>query len=180
MKFRLKIMLCMIWLLSLAFGIGGSFMIWGSFSSALAQEKQTAEDSYRFLVRTIEMVNSINTLPNTSDIAGVLKQMDGMGITNFSAIRLLSGGVLEYTSGNTELSSDYTESGIAIETAPDGARYYKLSGTVGTEADTLAFIAFYDISSVFAMRDGQFKTYAAVFAVTIAVCAVSRISFRCG
>ena len=118
MKFRLKIMLCMIWLLSLAFGIGGSFMIWGSFSSALAQEKQTAEDSYRFLVRTIEMVNSINTLPNTSDIAGVLKQMDGMGITNFSAIRLLSGGVLEYTSGNTELSSDYTESGIAIETAP--------------------------------------------------------------
>ena len=172
MKFRLKIMLCMIWLLSLAFGIGGSFMIWGSFSSALAQEKQTAEDSYRFLVRTIEMVNSINTLPNTSDIAGVLKQMDGMGITNFSAIRLLSGGVLEYTSGNTELSSDYTESGIAIETAPDGARYYKLSGTVGTEADTLAFIAFYDISSVFAMRDGQFKTYAAVFAVTIAVCAV--------
>ena len=75
-------------------------------------------------------------------------------------------------SGNTELSSDYTESGIAIETAPDGARYYKLSGTVGTEADTLAFIAFYDISSVFAMRDGQFKTYAAVFAVTIAVCAV--------
>ena len=87
MKFRLKIMLCMIWLLSLAFGIGGSVMIWGSFSSALAQEKQTAEDSYRFLVRTIEMVNSINTLPNTSDIAGVLKQMDSMGITNFSAIR---------------------------------------------------------------------------------------------
>ena len=42
MKFRLKIMLCMIWLLSLAFGIGGSVMIWGSFSSALAQEKQTA------------------------------------------------------------------------------------------------------------------------------------------
>ena len=136
MKFRLKIMLCMIWLLSLAFGIGGSVMIWGSFSSALAQEKQTAEDSYRFLVRTIEMVNSINTLPNTSDIAGVLKQMDSMGITNFSAIRLLSGGVTEYTSGNTELSSDYTESGIVIETAPDGAHYYKLSGTVGTEADT--------------------------------------------
>ncbi len=74
MKFRLKIMLCMIWLLSLAFGIGGSVMIWGSFSSALAQEKQTAEDSYRFLVRTIEMVNSINTLPNTSDIAGVFKE----------------------------------------------------------------------------------------------------------
>ncbi len=172
MKFRLKIMLCMIWLLSLAFGIGGSVMIWGSFSSALAQEKQTAEDSYRFLVRTIEMVNSINTLPNTSDIAGVLKKMDGMGITNFSAIRLLSGGVTEYTSGNTELSSDYTESGIVIETAPDGAHYYKLSGTVGTEADTLAFIAFYDISSVFAMRDGQFKTYTVVFAATIAVCAV--------
>mgnify|MGYP000817061869 CR=1 FL=1 len=118
------------------------------------------------------MVNSINTLPNTSDIAGVLKQMDSMGITNFSAIRLLSGGVTEYTSGNTELSSDYTKSGIVIETAPDGAHYYKLSGTVGTEADTLAFIAFYDISSVFAMRDGQFKTYAVVFAATIAVCAV--------
>ena len=43
MKFRLKITLCMIWLLSLSFGIGGSLMIGSSFSSALSQEKAAAE-----------------------------------------------------------------------------------------------------------------------------------------
>ena len=97
MKFRLKITLCMIWLLSLSFGIGGSLMIGSSFSSALSQEKAAAEDSYRFLIRTIEMVNSISTLPNTSDIAGILKEMDSMGMTNFDALRLLSGDEIAYT-----------------------------------------------------------------------------------
>ena len=125
MKFRLKITLCMIWLLSISFGIGGSLMIGSSFSSALSQEKAAAEDSYRFLIRTMEMVNSISTLPNTSDIAGILKEMDGMGMTNFDALRLLSGDELAYTVGNAGLSSDAKETGISIESTADGKRYYK-------------------------------------------------------
>lgn len=169
MKFRLKITLCMIWLLSLSFGIGGSIMIGSSFASALSQEKAAAEDSYRFLIRTIEMVNSISTMPNTSDIAGILKEMDGMGMTNFAAIRLLSGDELAYTTGNTELSSDAKKVGISIETTADGKRYYKLSSTIGTESTPLTFIAFYDISDVFTMRSVQYKTYALIFAATIVV-----------
>ena len=169
MKFRLKITLCMIWLLSLSFGIGGSIMIGSSFASALSQEKAAAEDSYRFLIRTIEMVNSISTMPNTSDIAGILKEMDGMGMTNFAAIRLLSGDELAYTTGNTELSSEAKTVGISIETTADGRRYYKLSSTIGTESTPLTFIAFYDISDVFTMRSTQYKTYALIFAATIVV-----------
>lgn len=173
MKFRLKITLCMIWLISVAFGVGGSLMISNSFNSALEQEKTAAEDSYRFLIRTIEMVNDISTLPNASDVASVLKQMDGMGITSFSAVRLISQGDLVYTAGNSELSSDSDSSGISIEASADGGHYYKLGSTIGTESDPLKFIAFYDISSVFDTRDMQFKSYAIIFAVTIAVCAVA-------
>ena len=169
MKFRLKITLCMIWLLSLSFGIGGSLMIGSSFSSALSQEKAAAEDSYRFLIRTIEMVNSISTLPNTSDIAGILKEMDSMGMTNFDALRLLSGDELAYTTGNTKLSSDTKNTGISIEGTADGKHYYKLSSVIGTESTPLTFIAFYDISDVFAMRSAQYKAYALIFAATIAV-----------
>ena len=109
-------------------------MIGSSFSSALSQEKAAAEDSYRFLIRTIEMVNSISTLPNTSDIAGILKEMDGMGMTNFDALRLLSGDELAYTVGNAGLSSDAKETGISIESTADGKRYYKLCSVVGTES----------------------------------------------
>ena len=165
MKFRLKITLCMIWLLSLSFGIGGSLMIGSSFSSALSQEKAAAEDSYRFLIRTIEMVNSISTL----DIAGILKEMDSMGMTNFDALRLLSGDELAYTTGNTKLSSDTNNTGISIEGTADGKHYYKLSSVIGTESTPLTFIAFYDISDVFAMRSAQYKAYALIFAATIAV-----------
>ena len=169
MKFRLKITLCMIWLLSISFGIGGSLMIGSSFSSALSQEKAAAEDSYRFLIRTIEMVNSISTLPNTSDIAGILKEMDGMGMTNFDALRLLSGDGLAYTVGNAGLSSDAKETGISIESTADGKRYYKLCSVVGTESTPLTLVAFYDISDVFAMRSAQYKAYVLIFAATIAV-----------
>ena len=115
MKFRLKITLCMIWLLSISFGIGGSLMIGSSFSSALSQEKAAAEDSYRFLIRTIEMVNSISTLPNTSDIAGILKEMDGMGMTNFDALRLLSGDELAISMPGGELTVSLTASGGSVQ-----------------------------------------------------------------
>ena len=72
MRFRLKITVCMIWLLSLSFGIGGSLMLSSSFNSALEQEKDAAESSYSFLVKTVQMVNDISALPNRSDITEVI------------------------------------------------------------------------------------------------------------
>ena len=44
MKFRLKIMACMLCLVSILFGAGSSALILISFQNGLAREKQSAEN----------------------------------------------------------------------------------------------------------------------------------------
>lgn len=157
----------MIWLLSLSFGIGGSLMISSSFSSAVAQEKRACEESYGFVVKTVQMVNSISTLPNRTDIAEVLKKMDDMGPMNFDAVRMSVQDDVFYFTGPDDLP--YTQqSGVSVVSVGD-KHYCRVSGLINTESDALTFAAFKDISSVYDMRDRQYRTYAIVFAVTVIV-----------
>lgn len=172
MRFRLKITVCMIWLLSLSFGIGGSLMLSSSFNSALEQEKDAAESSYSFLVKTVQMVNDISALPNRSDITEVIKQLDSVGMIGFSSVWVYADDEIIYCSGDLEPKALDGVNGIGVKTLDDGKSYYKLSGAIETEADTLHLTAFWDISSVYDMRHEQYKTYMIVFAATIAVGAV--------
>ena len=55
MKFRLKITICMIWLLTLAFGIGGSMLIALNFSNAFEREKATALSSHQMLLSELQI-----------------------------------------------------------------------------------------------------------------------------
>ena len=55
MKFRLKIMACMLCLMSVLFGAGGSALILISFQNSLEGEIATAENSYRMLLYTLQV-----------------------------------------------------------------------------------------------------------------------------
>ena len=55
MKFRIKIMVCMLCLVSVLFGVGSSALILISFQNGLEQERDTAENSYRLLIYTLQM-----------------------------------------------------------------------------------------------------------------------------
>ncbi len=172
MRFRLKITVCMIWLLSLSFGIGGSLMLSSSFKSALEQERNAAESSYDFLIKTVQLVNTISSLPNRSDIADVIEQLNDAGMIGFSSVCLFTGDGIIYRSGSLETDELYGGSGISIEALGDGKLYYKLSGVVNTESGPMYLTALWDISSAYEMRHEQYKTYMIVFGATIAVGAV--------
>ena len=169
MRFRLKITVCMIWLLSLSFGIGGSFMLSSSFRSALEQERSAAESSYDFLIKTVQLVNDISVLPNRSDIADVVEQLNDAGMIGFSSVSLFTGDGIIYRSGDLEPDELYGGSGISVKALGDGRLYYKLSGAVNTETVPLYLTALWDISSVYDMRHEQYRTYMIIFGATIAV-----------
>lgn len=60
MKFRLKITLCMLGLLSVLFGIGGSLLIALSFEASLERERETSYNAYQMVLGTLQIVNSVN------------------------------------------------------------------------------------------------------------------------
>ena len=54
MRFRVKLTLCMLSLLSLLFGVGGSLLISGFFRDSLQREKDAAFASYRMVWGAME------------------------------------------------------------------------------------------------------------------------------
>ena len=56
MRFRAKLTIAMVLLLSLTYGIGGSLMIAQSFSSSIARERDTAVQTYRMVVDVLDLL----------------------------------------------------------------------------------------------------------------------------
>ena len=172
MRFRVKMTICMIWLLSLAFGIGGSLLISISFNNSIEREKEAALNSFQYVMRTLQLVNEVSTLPNNSDILDVIKQMENKGMNDFSAISLSeTGGGMLYSNGSEELAQlgDAAPNSLTLVTDDNGSRHFKVAGTIETEAQALQLVICYDIQDIYTARDEQYSVYATAFFVTSAI-----------
>ena len=65
MKFRAKLTIAMVLLLSLTYGIGGSLMIAQSFSSSIDRERDAAVQTYRMIVDVLDLLGD-NASPGTA------------------------------------------------------------------------------------------------------------------
>ena len=88
MKFRLKITLCMLCLLSLLFGVGGSLLIGLSFRNALERERASAYNAYQMVLGTLQAVGSVNGRLDGGDITRTLEQLSAQNAGAWAALRL--------------------------------------------------------------------------------------------
>ena len=96
MKFRLKITICMVWLLALAFGIGGSLLIALNFSGSFQREIDSALSSYRMVLGTLRLVDDVGPMPDHSNLSQALAQMNSQDDAGWSALRLGDGDSVIY------------------------------------------------------------------------------------
>ena len=88
MKFRLKITLCMLCLLSLLFGVGGSLLIGLSFRNSLERERASAYNAYQMVLGTLQAVGSVNGRLDGGDITRTLEQLSAQNAGAWAALRL--------------------------------------------------------------------------------------------
>ena len=88
MKFRAKLTIAMVLLLSLTYGIGGSFMIAQSFSSSIDRERDDAVQTYRMVVDVLDLLGD-NATPGTAanTVALVLHKLGSGGSSTAARIR---------------------------------------------------------------------------------------------
>ena len=84
MKFRLKTTCCMLTLMALFFGAGGSALISVTFQNSLLQEKRAAQESYRMILNTLQVVNSMDSWSDEKDISETLEQLSAQGLKSLS------------------------------------------------------------------------------------------------
>ena len=60
MRFRQKMVLVMVWLLTLSYGVGGVLLIRQNFQSSLKQIQTNAEESYEMILKSIQLINFVD------------------------------------------------------------------------------------------------------------------------
>ena len=75
MKFRMKVTLVVISLLSVMFGIGGTALISITFQNGIEKEKNTAQKSYNMMISTISAVNSVSEWTSSQEVVDAVKDI---------------------------------------------------------------------------------------------------------
>ena len=99
MKFRLKITLALVCLLSLLFGGGSSALISLSFQNALAREQAAAKASYYQLLHTFQLVERVEVWSQPQDAVQVVQQLSAQGGQSWAALSLTAGEDVLVTQG---------------------------------------------------------------------------------
>ena len=103
MKFRFKITLCMLALLSISFGTGASLIIYESFQDSLEREQETAFSVYRMVWSTLQIVNDLNPYLDQNTINQTLEQLGKQKRTAWTALRLSTEKEVIYQSADFDL-----------------------------------------------------------------------------
>ena len=98
MKFRRKLALYMVCVMSILLGAGGSLLILASFSDSLERERQNAWQSYQSVLGTLQLVCSVRQPSDYDGIALILEQFPDRG-AGWEALRLYSRSKIIYQSG---------------------------------------------------------------------------------
>lgn len=178
MKFRMKVTLVVISLLSVMFGIGGTALISITFQNGIEKEKNTAQKSYNMMISTISAVNSVSEWTSSQEVVDAVKDIstkqeifDGIRISGDDEI-FFEGG--EGASCMEEIRQQVDSANVACKIIEgSGKHFYQQCGALEVGADTIYLEAAYDISSLYATRNEQQKTFLLIVLGLIIVSAAS-------
>ena len=173
MRFRLKIALCMLCLLSVLLGAGGSLLISSSFSDSLDRERQAACASYQSVLGILRLVCGVLQPRDLGGIVEVLAQLPPQG-GNRAALRLYDGEKAIYQEGAFPDADLLHEPGVCAvrHVYADGTRYLAVSGTLDAAGETLYLDILYDASPVYETRNTELRAYEQVFVLLVVLCAI--------
>ena len=177
MKFRLKMTLCMLSVLSLLFGAGGSLLISGFFQDSLEREKDAAFSSYRMAWSALQIVNSLTPYLDSEAIVRTMDQLCLQDSAAWTALRLTTAEGLLFESNirypfpEDNVLPDPGACRFQVVDSGAGQHWLLLSSAVKTNEEPLYLYAAHDISGLYTMRQSQQRTYRRVFAVMAVLCA---------
>lgn len=175
MKFRIKITLCMIGLMSALFGAGGSLLLSVSFERALDRERNEFYSVYQMVSGTLQIIGGINGNLLYEDIADAIVKMPGQDEGLWEMIRFTQGGHTIYESGDTSLSAPGNipdEGTCAVRMRRNnGKEVFYLSGILKTEENNVRLDMAKNVSGLFDEREDWQMIYQGVFVIMVLVCA---------
>ena len=130
MKFRWKLMIITMLIVSFSFGFGGMLLIQYSYKASIKQEKRAARNSYEMILR-------------------MLKEINEMDDTYYNR-----------KNDNFRRSNGFsTKQGKAVVFQNKNKVYYQITSKISYGKETMVFQGAYDISEVYATRHQQLVSF---------------------
>lgn len=169
MKFRWKVTLCSVCLLSVLFGAGSGILLSLSFSNALSREVASAQASYGSLLNTLQIAEELGALRSSRQLSELLSQLvpadtawAALEITSGQDVLLRSGDPVEFLDAAAPARDD--QNTVSYFSGPQGRRYLQISGRFWVDEQENVLTAAFDITPIYDARDLQLQAYLGVFA----------------
>ena len=91
MKFKHKLVLCMVVLLGLSFGLGGTMLIHRSFKTSLSSTIDSDLQNYESIQSTLLIAVDTNSVSSYIDMSNIINQLSAQGNSNRKKITLAVG-----------------------------------------------------------------------------------------
>lgn len=180
MKFRWKLMIVTMLIVSFSFGFGGMLLIQNSYQASLKQEKKSARKSYEMILRMLKEIDEISDTYQNQTFASVLKRLNGQGLLRDCSVRLLKEdhGKIKwkeplYVNQKDQIfqKSDgfSTQKGTAIIFQKGEKVFYQITSRISYGKEQMIFQGAYDISEVYQTRHQQIISFRKIFMVILVI-----------
>ena len=88
-KFRWKLMIVTMLIVSFSFGFGGMLLIQYSYEASIKQEKKSARGSYEMILRMLKEIDEMDDTYQNQTFVSVLKRLNRQRLLRDSSVRLL-------------------------------------------------------------------------------------------
>ena len=172
MSFRLRLILTISLLVSLSFGIGGAALITASTNATLEKETEAALDSFRSIQSTLYLLNALGEQTNYRSLSSTLEKMEQQNAICWRGLRLETGNITLYQSGNVRLSEHLLpvpeENHCVYLPVADSDGYGLLvSGILPAGSENLVLTVRFDLSDVYSAREKQQQMYFIIYLVVV-------------
>ena len=172
MSFRFRLIVTISLLIALTFGIGGSLLIYTSFSSDLDEERLAALDAFETAQNTLLLLNSLREKADYSTLKQSLLQMESTGVAKWQAISLSSGETVIYQKDvdyltSYQLSAPGNGQCTYMDVSDSHGYGIIVLGNIVAGDDTLELKVRYDVSPVYADRSRQQQMFLVIYYVVV-------------
>ena len=180
MKFRWKLMIVTMLIVSFSFGLGGMLLIENSYRASLKQEKKAARNSYEMVLRMLKEINEMSDTYQNQTFESILKRLNGQGMLKGCSVRLLKekNGIVKWKepiylnrkNEDFKKSSGYsTKKGTTLIFQKDHKIFYQITSRISYGKEMMVFQGAYDISETYQTRHEQLVSFRKIVLIILGI-----------
>lgn len=174
MGYRLKLIITISLLIAVTFSLGGTILISASFGNSLEAETESALNSFRTVLKTLYLLNSMGEQTGFENLGEALSGMADQQLGRWQALVLKAGDTVIYQNRSELLGGYYLPAMTA-----DQCSYIRISDQYGQGLLTLSTLragsqkltlqARFDLSPVYRAREAQQRLFLSAYILVVAL-----------